>query len=95
MCRDETLNRISSRPGCRLFCRYYRLSLEVWTRTAAPLDWAWSQYALSCVYVKRVVGDRADNIECALACCRRALEVRSHSTAPLEWAQGQQLLRVM
>eukprot|EP00168_Porphyra_purpurea_P020914 TRINITY_DN9008_c0_g1_i1.p1 TRINITY_DN9008_c0_g1~~TRINITY_DN9008_c0_g1_i1.p1 ORF type:complete len:104 (-),score=29.19 TRINITY_DN9008_c0_g1_i1:33-344(-) len=40
----------------------------------------------------RIVGDKAANVEEALACYRRALEVRTRQAAPLKWAATQHAL---
>jgi len=54
-----------------------------------PLSWAATQHTMGCAYANRSVGDRAANVEEALACYRRALEVRTPQTEPLEWATTQ------
>jgi hypothetical protein len=37
----------------------------------------------------RIVGDRCENLERAIACCTAALEVRTRDTLPLRWANTQ------
>jgi len=44
---------------------------------------------LGAAYKNRIVGDKAANVEEALACYRRALEVRTRLAAPVEWAKTQ------
>ena len=64
----------------------YHLSLEAYTREAAPLDWAKAQDFLGFAYDTRVGSDRAANVESAIACYRLALEARTRVAAPQCWA---------
>eukprot|EP00168_Porphyra_purpurea_P005521 TRINITY_DN165_c0_g1_i9.p1 TRINITY_DN165_c0_g1~~TRINITY_DN165_c0_g1_i9.p1 ORF type:complete len:140 (-),score=13.70 TRINITY_DN165_c0_g1_i9:208-606(-) len=74
--------------------RRVRRALDVRTREAAPLQWAARQHAMGLALTERVVGDKAANMEEALACYRRALEVRTRQATPRNWAATMWLLMV-
>ncbi|MFB2891610.1 CHAT domain-containing protein [Aerosakkonemataceae cyanobacterium BLCC-F50] len=54
-----------------------------------PEEWANSQYALGNIYLFRVIGDRADNLEKAIEFYQKALQVFSREAFPREWAAVQ------
>ncbi|WP_228014453.1 CHAT domain-containing protein [Fortiea sp. LEGE XX443] len=60
--------------------------MEVLTRTAFPQQWATTQNNLATAYSDRILGERAENIEQAIAAYRAALEVRTRTAFPQEWA---------
>ncbi|MHC5827891.1 MAG: CHAT domain-containing protein, partial [Nostoc sp.] len=51
----------------------YEVALTVYTREALPQDWAMTQNNLANAYIQRIKGDRADNIENAIAASTAAL----------------------
>ncbi|MEH2150877.1 CHAT domain-containing protein, partial [Nostoc sp.] len=59
------------------------------TRSAFPVDWAMTQNNLGAAYGDRILGERADNIELAIAAFSAALEVRTRSAFPVDWAMTQ------
>ena len=68
---------------------YYGSALEVYTREAFPVDWAKMQNNLGNAYGSRIRGNRADNLEEAIACHMRNLEVRTKDACPINWATTQ------
>ncbi len=72
----------------------YERSAQVFTRTTAPSDWAWTQDALARVYQNRIRGERADNLEKAIAAYEAALTVRTREAFPTEWALTQTSLGI-
>ncbi|MEP0834443.1 tetratricopeptide repeat protein [Microcoleus sp. AS-A8] len=48
--------------------------------------WGVAQNNLGCAYRDRIRGDRAQNLEQAIACYQRALQVRTPETVPTDWA---------
>ena len=57
-----------------------------------PHQWAGILYNLGVAYAERSTGERAENIERALANFQDILRVRTRSTLPIEWAQTQHSL---
>ena len=58
-------------------------------REAMPVDWASAQMNRASAYLERIRGDRADNVETAIAGHDAALEVRTREAMPVEWADVQ------
>ncbi|MEH2354629.1 CHAT domain-containing protein, partial [Nostoc sp.] len=56
---------------------------------ALPIDWAATQNNLGLAYYSRIKGDRADNIEQAIAAYTAALTVRTREALPIDWAATQ------
>jgi CHAT domain-containing protein/glutaminase len=56
------------------------------TQTAMPVEWATTMMNLANAYYSRIRGDRAENIEQAIAAFQRALEVRTQTAMPVDWA---------
>ena len=54
-----------------------------------PVDWASAQMNRASAYLERIRGDRADNVETAIAGHDAALEVRTREAMPVEWADVQ------
>ncbi|HAX76624.1 MAG TPA: hypothetical protein DCY88_12480, partial [Cyanobacteria bacterium UBA11372] len=52
-------------------------------------EWAQTQSYLGTAYCQRIKGDKADNIELAIAAYTHALQVRTPQAFPQEWAQTQ------
>ncbi|MGH1395738.1 MAG: hypothetical protein ACRAVC_17185, partial [Trichormus sp.] len=65
------------------------MALTVRTREALPVEWAATQNNLANAYKERIKGDRADNIEKAIAAFTEALTVRTREALPVEWAATQ------
>ena len=57
------------------------------TREALPREWAETQNNLGIAYANRIRGDRADNLEKAIAAYEAALTVRTREALPREWAE--------
>ena len=53
----------------------YEVALTVRLKEALPLDWAETQHNLGNAYLYRILGNRADNLEVAIAVNTAALEV--------------------
>jgi CHAT domain-containing protein/tetratricopeptide (TPR) repeat protein len=53
----------------------------------APFFWAQAQHNLGRAYDVRIRGDRADNVELAIAFCEAALTVRTREAFPTDWAK--------
>ena len=70
----------------------YEATLEVYTRTASPKQWALKQNLLAIAYNDRIGGERAENIEKAIACSKQALEVITRTAYPEDWADTHNLL---
>jgi len=56
------------------------------TQTALPVDWATTMNNLANAYRNRIRGDRAENIEQALAAYQQALTVMTQTALPVDWA---------
>ena len=56
------------------------------TRQAMPVEWAKVMMNLANAYNNRIRGDRAQNLEEAIAAYRQALEVLTRQAMPVEWA---------
>jgi tetratricopeptide (TPR) repeat protein len=86
--RPETL-----RPNKDYSVAAYRLALEVYTRAAAPADWAMTQNNLGNALggqANLAEGDeRARLLAEAIAAYRLALEVYTRAAAPIDWAGTQ------
>jgi CHAT domain-containing protein/predicted LPLAT superfamily acyltransferase len=72
----------------------YNQSLEVSTRDSFPYEWARSQNNLGIAYLgiaylDRIRGERADNLELAIAALSQSLEVRTRDAFPEDWAGTQ------
>ncbi|MEH1912126.1 CHAT domain-containing protein, partial [Nostoc sp.] len=67
----------------------YNQALEVYTRSAFPVNWAMTQNNLGNAYGERIFGERAENIELAIAAYNQALEVYTRSAFPVNWAMTQ------
>jgi len=63
--------------------------MEVRTREAIPEEWAQVQNNLGIVYCDRICGDKAENLEQAIACYQNALLFRTREEFPELWAQTQ------
>ncbi|NCS17692.1 MAG: CHAT domain-containing protein, partial [Microcystis aeruginosa G13-12] len=61
----------------------------VYTRDSFPYEWARSQNSLGLAYSDRIRGERADNLELAIAACNLSLEVRTREGFPEQWAGTQ------
>ena len=59
-----------------------------------PVDWAMTQNNLAAVYSDRIKGDRAENIEKAIAALTAALSVLTREAWPVDWAMTQSNLAV-
>jgi len=60
--------------------------LQVMTRQAMPVDWATTTMNLANAYYARIRGERAENLERAIAGYEQALQVRTRQAMPVEWA---------
>ncbi|MHC5862236.1 CHAT domain-containing protein, partial [Nostoc sp.] len=67
----------------------FQLALQVYTREAFPEQWAATQNNLAIAYRDRIKGERADNLELAIAAYQLALEVRTRKAFPYDWALTQ------
>ncbi|NCR51381.1 MAG: tetratricopeptide repeat protein [Microcystis aeruginosa S11-01] len=56
---------------------------------ASPQDWATTQNALAVAYRNRIRGDKAENLEKAIAYYQEALKVRTFDAFPQDWAETQ------
>ena len=63
--------------------------LEVWTRETAPYGWALIYDGIGWMCLERMDGDKAANIEEALAHYQLALEVWTREVARMNWAKTQ------
>ncbi|MGH7999935.1 MAG: CHAT domain-containing protein, partial [Brasilonema sp.] len=61
----------------------------VYTQQAFPQDWAMTQNALGIAYVDRITGEKAENIELAIAAYSAALSVYTQQAFPQDWAATQ------
>ncbi|MEJ6483324.1 CHAT domain-containing tetratricopeptide repeat protein, partial [Nostoc punctiforme UO1] len=68
---------------------YEIIALTVYTRNAFPENWATTQNNLGNAYRNRIFGERAENIEEAIAAYSAALEVYTRSAFPVDWATTQ------
>src|SRR5438874_1489018 len=60
--------------------------LQVRTPTAIPAAWATTLHNLGAAYVDWPGGERAENLELAIAAYRDALRVRTRRALPSAWA---------
>ncbi|HBE61099.1 MAG TPA: hypothetical protein DDW56_27315, partial [Cyanobacteria bacterium UBA11366] len=67
----------------------YREALKVYTPEAFPVNWAATQNNLGIAYRGRIKGEKADNIENAIACYGEALKIRTPEAFPVDWAMTQ------
>jgi CHAT domain-containing protein len=58
----------------------------VYNRTTSPYKWAGIQDNLGNVYQERLLGDKAQNLERALTCHKKALLVYTRKSHPTQWA---------
>ncbi|WP_049802597.1 tetratricopeptide repeat protein [Gloeothece verrucosa] len=72
----------------------YNLSLEVCTRDSFPEEWARTQNTLGDAYRNRILGERAENLELAIAVFNLSLEVRTRDSFPEDWANTQNNLGI-
>ncbi len=63
--------------------------MQVFTRDKYPEGWAQVQHNLGLVYRDRIVGDKAENLEKAIAHYQNSLLVRTREDFPELWAQTQ------
>jgi CHAT domain-containing protein len=61
----------------------------VLTQTDFPINWASTQNNLGAAYRNRIRGDKAQNIEVAIAAYEQALLVRTQTDFPINWATTQ------
>ncbi len=59
------------------------------TFEAFPQEWASTQNNLALAYSDRIRGDRAENLERAIAACHEALKVYTYDAFPQAWAMTQ------
>ncbi|MEH2335972.1 CHAT domain-containing protein [Nostoc sp.] len=71
-------------------------AMQVWTRDQSPEGWGKIQNNLGIVYrdacggqSQRLAGDKAENLEKAIACYQNALSIRTREGFPELWAQTQ------
>jgi tetratricopeptide (TPR) repeat protein len=62
------------------------------TRQAMPIEWATTMMNLANAYSDRIRGDRADNLERAIAAFQDALQVHTREAFPIQWAATQNKL---
>ncbi|MGA8895825.1 MAG: tetratricopeptide repeat protein, partial [Planktothrix agardhii] len=67
----------------------YTEALSVRTRNAFPKDWATTQINLGSAYGVRIQGEKAENLETAIACYTEALSVYTRNAFPQYWATTQ------
>ncbi|MBS9769996.1 MAG: CHAT domain-containing protein, partial [Trichodesmium erythraeum GBRTRLIN201] len=72
----------------------YQQALLVRTQTDFPMDWAMTQNNLGNAYSDRIRGDKAENIEAAIAAYQQALLVRTQTDFPMDWAGTQNNLGI-
>jgi tetratricopeptide (TPR) repeat protein len=70
------------------------MALEVYTRVNFPENWAMTQNNLGEAYKNKIMGNRAENIDVAIACYQLALEVRTRVDFPENWAMTQHNLGI-
>ncbi len=63
--------------------------MKIYTRDAFPEYWARSQNNLGSAYQYRIRGEKADNLELAIAAYKASLEIRTPDAFPFEWASSQ------
>ncbi|MCH2050945.1 MAG: tetratricopeptide repeat protein, partial [Trichodesmium sp. ALOHA_ZT_67] len=56
--------------------------------------WAGAQYNIGVAYIYRIRGDKAENIEAAIAACQQALLVYTQTDFPMDWAMTQNNLGI-
>ena len=57
------------------------------TRQAMPVEWATTMMNLAIAYRNRIRGDKAENIERAIAGYEQALQVMTRQAMPVEYLQ--------
>ncbi|MGB3650557.1 MAG: CHAT domain-containing protein, partial [Rivularia sp. (in: cyanobacteria)] len=72
--------------------KVFTLAFTVITREAFPFEWAMTQNNLAAGYLERIKGDKADNIENAIAAFTAVLTVYTREALPLDWAMTQRNL---
>jgi CHAT domain-containing protein len=65
----------------------YEIFLEM--STEEPKAWPGLQNNLANAYQRRIRGDRGENLEQSIACCKAALEVYTKKDLPIDWAMTQ------
>jgi CHAT domain-containing protein len=68
---------------------FYHEALKVYTIKAFPQDWAMTQNNLAAAYRDRIRGDKAENLEMAIATLNEALKVYTFKAFPQYWALTQ------
>uniref|UniRef100_UPI001CFE5C10 tetratricopeptide repeat protein n=1 Tax=Microseira wollei TaxID=467598 RepID=UPI001CFE5C10 len=59
------------------------------TRDAFPVNWATTQNNMGNAYLYRILGEKAENIENAIAAYHAALTIRTRDAFPVNWATTQ------
>jgi tetratricopeptide (TPR) repeat protein len=67
----------------------YEAALRIYTREAAPENWAGIQNNLGLAYGDRIRGERAENLEQAITAYESALQVYTREVFPVGWAMTQ------
>ncbi|MEQ8757330.1 MAG: CHAT domain-containing tetratricopeptide repeat protein [Coleofasciculus sp. G1-WW12-02] len=70
----------------------YEAALKIFTRDSFPAQWATTRCNLGATYCERILGDRTQNIEDAIASCKLALQVQNPEAQ--DWALTQNTLGV-
>ncbi len=70
----------------------YEAAMRVWTREAAPMDWAKVQNNLGLVFQELAYRGEEGALEDAISAFQEALQVRTREAAPMGWAELQQNL---
>jgi tetratricopeptide (TPR) repeat protein len=72
----------------------YHEALKVRTFDAFPQGWADTQNNLAATYINRIRGEKAENLEKAIAACQEALKVFTFDAFPQYWAMTQNNLAI-
>ena len=72
----------------------YEIVATVFTRETSPEQWGNLQNNLGTAYRDRIRGDKADNLENAIAAYIQALEVSTRTDFPVQWAMTQNNLGI-
>jgi CHAT domain-containing protein/tetratricopeptide (TPR) repeat protein len=74
------------RQNLELAIQAYQASLQVYTRSNFPVDWAGTQNNLGAAYSDRIEGERRQNLERAIQAYQASLQVKTRSDFPADWA---------
>ncbi len=82
-------------PAQEVGLQHLDICLRVYTEERYPYQWALIQNNLGATYRERILGNKAENLEQAIACYTAALRVYTEDTFSVDWAKTQNRLALI